>query len=47
MASRRGLNCDYFGTKSKVIGQVEEEMISLPFLRLTDGIFLMNLASLM
>jgi len=36
MASCRGLNCGYFGTKSKVIGQVEE---FLPFLRLTDVIF--------
>ena len=26
MASCRGLNCGYFGTKSKVIGQVEEEL---------------------
>ena len=36
MASCRVLNCGYFGTKSKVIGHVEEE---LPFLRSTDGIF--------
>ena len=37
-----GLNCGYFGTKSKVIGQVEEELwllLFLPFLRLTDIIF--------
>ena len=26
MASCRGLNCGYFGTKSKVTGQVEEEL---------------------
>ena len=26
MASCRGLNCGYFGTKGKVIGQVEEEL---------------------
>ena len=40
MASCRGLNCGYFGTKSKVTGQVEDELwFFLPFLRLTDGIF--------
>ena len=41
MASCRGLNCGYFGTKSKVIGQVEEELwfFLKPFLKLTDGIF--------
>ena len=27
MASCRGLNCGYFGTKGKVIGQVEEELL--------------------
>ena len=26
MASCRGLNCGYLGTKGKVIGQVEEEL---------------------
>ena len=26
MAPCRGLNCGYFGTKGKVIGQVEEEL---------------------
>ena len=26
MASCRGFNCGYFGTKSRVIGQVEEEL---------------------
>ena len=39
MASCRGLNCGYFGTKSKVIGQVEEELGFILPLRLTDGIF--------
>ena len=40
MAPCRVLNCGYFGTKSKVIWQVEEELwFFLPFLRLTDGIF--------
>ena len=48
VASCRVLNGGYLGTKSKVVGQVEEEV----FLRLMDGIFLiyffiMNLASLM
>ena len=40
MASCGGLNCGYFGTKGKVIGQVEEELwFFKSFLRLTDGIF--------
>ena len=40
MASCRVLDCGYFGTKSKVIEQVEEELwLFLPFLRLMDGIF--------
>ena len=30
---------NYFGTKSKVIGQVEEELWLFPFLKLTDGFF--------
>ena len=47
-ASCRVLNCGYFGIKSMVIGQVEEEF----FFRFTDGIKKkkkkkMNLASLM
>ena len=43
MAPCRVLNCGYFDTKSKAIGQVEEELgffgVFLPFLRLTDEFF--------
>ena len=43
-----GLNCGYFGTKSKVIGQVEEELwFFLPFFKIDGWHFFMNLASLM
>ena len=39
MAPCRGLNCGYFGTKRKVIGQIEEELrFLLPFLRSTDDV---------
>ena len=41
MAPCRGLNCGYFGTKSKVIGQVEEELwFFLTIFKIDGAIFL-------
>ena len=51
MASCRVLNCGYFGTKSKAIGQVEEELgffgVFFTIFKIDGWIFFMNLASLM